>query len=243
MDPRIQTSIIIPAFNEEAELPAVLKALRFARQRGDTEIIVVDNNSTDRTAEIATQFGARVIREPHNQISRARNAGAANAQGFFFIFLDADTLLPEELFVAIQNRLTGKKLCGGGALVAFNGDPPPSLIRMTRVWNRISRTFQVAAGSLIFCRRDAFDDIGGFSNAVYAGEEIFFSRNLKRWGNRQNLPFRILHEFPPVKTSPRKIAWHGLTKSWFAHLLLVLFPFLVRSRKFCGFWYNRPISK
>ncbi len=55
------------------------------------EIIVVDNNSTDDTADIARALGARVVSEPINQISRARNAGAAVARGGFFIFVDADT--------------------------------------------------------------------------------------------------------------------------------------------------------
>ena len=63
----------------------------FVRRGWGVELIVCDNNSTDRTAEIARNAGARVVFEPVNQIARARNRGAAAATGDWLIFVDADS--------------------------------------------------------------------------------------------------------------------------------------------------------
>ena len=89
-------TIAIPAFNEEELLPSTLAAVAEAgeafTQRGwATEVVVCDNNSTDRTAEIAEAAGARVVFEEHNQKSRARNAAGNAAKGEWIIFVDADS--------------------------------------------------------------------------------------------------------------------------------------------------------
>jgi len=99
----VKVSVIVPAFNEERLLPAALAAIRRAagafEARGWTsELIVCDNNSTDRTADIARSHGATVVFEPLNQISRARNAGAARASGDWLVFVDADSQPSRELF-------------------------------------------------------------------------------------------------------------------------------------------------
>ena len=82
----MKVSVIVPAFNEERVLEASLRSVRGAmaaldRAGWQSELIVCDNNSTDRTAEIARATGADVVFEPINQISRARNTGAARATG------------------------------------------------------------------------------------------------------------------------------------------------------------------
>lgn len=95
-------SIIIPAFNEERLieqcLQSVYASLATNSQPGFTsEIIVVDNNSTDNTANLARQAGARVVFEPVNQIGRARNAGAAEATGDWLLFVDADSIFKSRI--------------------------------------------------------------------------------------------------------------------------------------------------
>ena len=89
-------SIIIPAYNEAAELPSTLASIRKAMEALSYagECLVVDNNSTDSTTAVARTHGADlVVQEPINQIARARNAGASKASGRFLIFIDADTKL------------------------------------------------------------------------------------------------------------------------------------------------------
>src|SRR5687768_3226235 len=98
----MKISIVIPAYNEEKLLPATLESVQaaaagFGARGWEHEIIVCDNNSSDRTAEIARAKGARVVFEPINQIGRARNSGAAAASGDWLIFIDADSHPSREL--------------------------------------------------------------------------------------------------------------------------------------------------
>lgn len=238
-------TFIIPAFNEEALLPATVGAVAEAAEAalppGEWEIVVVDNNSSDRTAEVARAAGARIVFEGHQQIARARNAGARAARGAYLVFIDADTLLPVPLMHRIREEMETGQSCGGGAPVGFSGRGRPGADRMLAFWNGLSGRLNLAAGSLLFCRRDAFAHVGGFPESVYAGEEIHLSRKLRRWGRRHGQPFRILREGPAVLTSPRKLDWHSAWKIWGVHLLLALFPFLTLSRRFCAFWYKRPL--
>ena len=86
-------SVLIPAFNEEALIAKTIESVQksFAEVGHERfEIIVCDNNSTDRTADVARAKGARVVFEPHNQIARARNTAARHAIHEWLIFLDAD---------------------------------------------------------------------------------------------------------------------------------------------------------
>jgi len=80
-------SIIIPAYNEAQQLPLTLPAIREAMSALDArgELIVVDNNSTDATAQVAERHGAAVVFEPINMISKARNAGAKAAKSSVLI--------------------------------------------------------------------------------------------------------------------------------------------------------------
>jgi hypothetical protein len=110
---------------------------------------------------------------------------------------------------------------------------------MVWLWNIVSRTRSLAAGSFVFARRDAFRAVGGFSEKVYASEEIWLSRALKRWGRRRGLPFVILRDHPVV-TSGRKARWYPAPVMLALALGFLVFPFLVRSRRCCWLWYRRP---
>ena len=81
-------SFVIPAWNEESVLGPTLEAVRVATRHlaAPSEVIVADDGSTDRTAEIARQHGAQVVTVHHRQISATRNAGAQAAQGDLLIF-------------------------------------------------------------------------------------------------------------------------------------------------------------
>ncbi len=234
-------SIIIPAFNEERWLSSTLRNLNetMGHLPGRGEVIVVDNNSTDRTSEIARRMGARLVFEPVNQISRARNAGALAASGKHLFFIDADTIAPRALLEnALRALRTGRALGGGSTLVM---DRPLGFVGRMGIfaWNTLSKMLRLAAGSFIFCRRDAFDDVGGFSEKVFAGEEIFFSLALKRWGKAHGLKFRILSS-DPVITSARKLDWFGEFRLFSAAVLFLLFPAAIQNRDLCGIWYKRP---
>ena len=233
-------SIVIPAYNEAEWLPKTLSyLLKTVENSGKPiEVIVVDNNSTDETADIAHHYGAKVVFEPINQISRARNAGAKMALGNYLVFLDADTFLSENLFREALDRLEGGGCCGGGARVAFY-EKAPSLLRMgLQIWNYWSPKMGIASGCFFFCLKKAFDMAGGFSEQVYAGEEYWLSRKLRFWGARNGMTFEIIGG-PPIVTSSRKFQWFSPIEMA-AILMMGIFPLSTRSRALCAFWYKRP---
>lgn len=234
-------SVIIPAYNEEDFLPSTLSSLHLAMDSipHKGEIIVVDNNSTDNTRQVAEKYGARVIFEPFRQIAKSRNSGARAAKSNFFIFLDADTILPPQLLQNALNLLEMGCYCGGGTLIGFDSKLPFFARSLVSLWTWLSKTGKLAAGSFIFCLARGFHDIGGFDEQVYAGEEVFFSRKMKAWGKRNNLLFTIIDD-QNVITSGRKFRWYSSMQIALLLLLFTVFPFALRNRYLCNFWYKRP---
>ncbi len=234
-------SIIIPAYNEQALLANTLEVLQKAMDEVPLigEIIVTDNNSTDRTPEIAQAAGAKIVFEPINQISRARNTGAKHAEGRYLIFIDADTLVSPDLLQTALSNLESGKCCGGGASVCL--DTPVDFLARTALayWNTISRVFHLAAGCFVYTRRDDFEACGGFSEKHYASEEIWFSIALKRTGKISNRKFCIISK-PEVITSSRKLVWFSHIQQLALLGFLALFPFMMRYKWMCGYWYKRP---
>ncbi|MDP4644763.1 MAG: glycosyltransferase [Opitutales bacterium] len=235
-------SIVIPAYNEAEELPATLAAIKVAMDAQPElgECIVVDNNSSDQTAAVATKVGfVKVVFEPENQIARARNTGVRASQAPYLVFIDADTRIKPELLSESLRRLQSGTAVGGGSVIRFEG--PISLIGRfgIGIWERVSKLTRTAAGSYLYCRRDAFEAVGGFDQKLYASEEVRLSRLLRKWGKAQQLKFDIL-TIAPAQTSARKLNWHSGPKILGWVLLMMLLPIAVRSRKLCGFWYKRP---
>src|SRR5438128_6576510 len=104
-------SIIIPAYNEERYLPRLLESIDIARSNysggHDTvEVIVADNCSTDRSAEVAAHHGARVVPVAKRRIAAARNGGARAAAGEILCFIDADSAVHPQTFDAIDRTMT-----------------------------------------------------------------------------------------------------------------------------------------
>jgi glycosyltransferase involved in cell wall biosynthesis len=238
----MKVSVVVPAFNEERLLGGSLAAIRAAMGVFDEtgwacELIVCDNNSSDRTAEIARAAGAAVVFEPVNQIARARNAGAARASGEWLVFVDADSQPSRELFSEALEQILAGRCLAGGATVAFATRDP--VIRLwIAFWNALSRTARWAAGSFIFCETAAFRRIGGFSEQLYAGEEIELSRRLKRLARRQGKTIVILHRHP-LRTSDRKARLYTKREHFVFMLKTLAFGGrTLRDRKACYAWYD-----
>ena len=205
--PRLKLSLVVPAFNEERLLAGTLESIKAAARvfdgAGGWELIVCDNNSTDRTAEIARAAGARVVFEPHNQISRARNTGAAAATGEWLVFVDADSTPSPELLRDLLAAIERGGVLAGGCTIAADSDS--FLFRMgIRAWNVLSRVNRWGAGSFIYCERAAFSEIGGFSVDLYASEELDLFQRLKALARRRGRKILILHR-NPLHTSDRKM--------------------------------------
>ena len=115
---RLDFSLVIPAYNEEELLPRLLKTVQVARERyvggaDRIEVIMGNNASTDRTADIAREFGCRVAFVEKRCIAAARNGGAAIARGEIVCFTDADGQIHPETFNVIKRTMdTGKYVAG-----------------------------------------------------------------------------------------------------------------------------------
>jgi glycosyltransferase involved in cell wall biosynthesis len=236
----MKLSIIIPAFNEEKLLPTCLAHVAAAVTANaapdwSAEVIVCDNNSTDRTADIARQAGASVVFEPINQISRARNAGASIASGDWFLFIDADSYLHPATLAELLRTIRQGRNAGGGCVGGLD-EMPLSACVLIGVWNRLSRVLRWAAGSFVFCRAQAFRDIGGFSLGLYAAEEIAFSEALKKWARAHDQRVVILRRQPHV-SSARKFRLYS--RGDIIRLFLrSLRPGALRDRRGLGFFYD-----
>jgi glycosyltransferase involved in cell wall biosynthesis len=236
-------SFIIPAFNEAKLLPETLAGIRCAAdvltvRNVAWEIVVCDNNSTDDTARIAEQHGARVVFEKVNQISRARNTGASIAAGDWFVFIDADSVPPGGLLEEMCDAMDSGRIVGGGAIMTMDAELHWFWMLWLRMWNRTSQLMKWAAGSFVYARADAFKAVGGFPLDCYTGEELVLSQKLKRWGRSRQLTFRILTRHP-LKTSARKINLYSKTellKTLFFSIFL--YPFVRKRRGFWFMWYD-----
>ena len=226
-------SFVVPAYNEERYLPATLAAIHAsARELGiDYEIVVADDGSTDATARLAEEAGARVVRVQHRQIAKTRNSGARQARGERLVFVDADTQVNAPLLRAAIEALDGGAV-GGGARPDFAAQAPGWAHRMIRITVGFMSALRWAAGCFIFVRRDAFEAVGGFDERHFAGEEVMLSMALKRQGR-----FVILAE--GLVTSPRKFMGRGPWETlWLVARLLVRGMPGVRKRDHVQFWYD-----
>lgn len=227
-------SFVIPAHNEEALLSRAIASIhQSAKASGEPyEIIVVNDASTDRTADVAREHGATVIDVALRRISAVRNAGARQAKGNLLIFLDADTILPPRtLQAALASLLAGA--VGGGATGAWD-EPCPFWGRvLLRTWNELARIIGWAAGCFVFVRREVFESVGGFDETFYVGEEIILSAALKRKGR-----FLILRQ--PVVTSARKVHLYGkLEMIWLLLRMSLQGQASWRKREGLDMWYAR----
>jgi glycosyltransferase involved in cell wall biosynthesis len=238
----LKISIIVPAFNEEKLLASTLASIKtasasFTSIAWEVELIVCDNNSTDRTAELAAAAGASVIFEPVNQIGRARNRGASAATGDWLIFVDADSHPTAELFAEVAEAIQSGWFLAGGCTVRLEG-PYPVAKLITATWNVLSRIRKWAAGSFIFCDRAAFQKIGGFNNELFVSEEIDLFKRFHGLAKQARKRIVILHHHP-LLTSARKMHLYSKRE----HLRFLVRTILqsgksLRKREECFTWYD-----
>ena len=226
-------SFVIPAYNEELELPATIASIRAAAgvAAQPYEIIVVDDGSTDATAELAKASGASVISINRRQIAAARNAGAYAAAGEVLFFVDADTRISHaHVFEGVAALNSG--YAGGSARVKTDGFVP--------LWGRIFVKFfctvyfglNLGVGAFLFTTRRNFEATGGFEEEYFVGEEISFSLALRKLGR-----FRILKQ--PILTSGRKLRMYSARQILLRGLLIILGGRRgAKSRDRLDLWYN-----
>jgi glycosyltransferase involved in cell wall biosynthesis len=226
-------SFIVPAYNEELTLAGTLQSIHeAARGAGlEYEVVVANDASTDATAAIAGSAGARVVNVHNRQISKSRNDGARASKGDRLVFVDADTRVNVDVIRAAMAALD-RGAVGGGAGARFDEEAPRYARVMLKVILAQMRWFRLAAGCFVFCRRDAFEAVGGFDERHFAGEEIMLSWALRKHGRMEILPEQVV-------TSSRKFRSRSLWEtSWITLRLLSRGLGGARRREHTTFWYD-----
>jgi glycosyltransferase involved in cell wall biosynthesis len=215
----MKLSFVIPAHNEEYYIGDCLKAI-LAQKEGapcEVEVIVVDNASTDRTAEIAEGFaGVKVVRESQKGIIFARHAGLLAATGDLIANVDADTrITPHWILKVAAAFKKDPKLVGlSGPFILF--DAPWNVRLLAWIFNGIGYVFYLIirfvlhAGSLLqggnfVIRRDALEKIGGYDTSIeFYGEDTDVARRLSKIGKVRFTPNL------PTNSSARRLAKEGV---------------------------------
>ena len=236
-------SVIIPAWNEEKYIGRAIDSLRHAaavyqrQRRATVEIIVVDNNSSDRTGDVAREHGAVVVHEPVNNIGKARNAGVRAARGKFLAFCDADNQVTENLLVLIHDHLEDPKIAGGGTWI----EPERRNLKINFfyfIWGIYVRASGVGVG-MMHCRKADFDSFGGFDETIYAAEDVQLAYDLKKVGRPRGQKFNLIKK-GWIITSTRKIEQTPLL-TMIAKLIGFGFGLQrkIRSKEYCEHWYEK----
>lgn len=228
----MKLSFIIPAHNEEGYLGDCLASVLEAAgaSKWETEVIVVDNVSTDRTAEVAGLYPrVRVVKEPHKGLTWARQAGLEAATGDFLAYLDADVRLPRSWMRILEEELEREP-----GLVSLSG---PYRYYDLFGWRRFLAEggwwlsapltyrlvgYMVLGGNFV-ARREALIKIGGFDTSIsFYGEDTNIAWRLRRFG-----PVKFRMDFF-VWSSGRRLAGEGLLKSYWVYGVNFLWGVLFR---------------
>jgi len=217
-------SVVVPAFNEELFLPACLESLFKQEFPGTYEVVVVDNNSTDRTAAIAKGLGARVVHEPLVGVVPARQCGTLEAQADIVVSTDADTTFEPGWLRNIYRAFGNDE-----SIVAVTGPwqfetHPWWGRRYSNMVFRITNFFYARSGKVVYAgasnlafRKSAWSAIGGYNTALtQGGDENDLLKRLAKQGRILYLHHNLVH------TSSRRTA-RGLLYNLFVTVGLYYF--------------------
>ncbi len=209
----IKHSIIIPVLNEEKYLPRLFENLKDFDE--EIEVIVVDGGSKDDSVNIARNFNAKVYNGIKGRGGQL-NLGAEKASGDIYIFLHADTILPQNAFSLINKKFTSNKTNVSTFSLKFDIDCP--VMRFYEKFTKYDSIFTCFGDQVIITRRNFFNDIGGFPDYSIM-EDVEFLRKARRKTKIYKLPASVV-------TSARKFEKQGKIKTqilngWFIFQYLV----------------------
>jgi peptidoglycan/xylan/chitin deacetylase (PgdA/CDA1 family)/GT2 family glycosyltransferase len=231
-------SVVIPAHNEEIYLPSCLESIKKQDYAGEYEVIVVDNASTDNTAQIARDWGAKVVYEGKRSPACARQKGAEVATGKIIAFIDADTQAPAHWLSTIVWRFLCEPemvvisgpyaYCDAGKIARIASYSNFISIIIDQLFRKAFNKGSAVWGCNFAVRRSALLEVGGFDTSIrFYGEEYELSLRLRKAGKGGIIP-RLF-----VLTSARRLKRIGVVNqywNWVVDYFSVLF------------WY-KPISE
>jgi len=230
----MKLSIIIPTLNEADYLAETLQQIKSSTSLGKPyEIIVIDSDSCDTTCEIAQKLEVQLLRYKSGSLGKAEalNEAARSASGDVYLFLDADTLVPEGFDTLIKSALAGPNVVGG--TFEFSLDGPDFGLRVVEFINRVRyRIRQRYYGDQgLFVRAEIFRRVGGYPEIVLM-ESAHLCKKLRKLG-------KLVLVNENMKTSPRRFIDGGIyrvlasdIKIWFLDLIGV------RVDKFASYYWK-----
>ncbi len=229
-------SFIVPAYNEARYIARCINSIRRAinhinTKPGTVEIIVVDNLSTDTTADICNYMGVRVIKCAGDNIAKVRNCGAAEATGDYLIFIDADS----EMDYVLWNSIDWSCIAGGCLLKldhsSWFGD------WFVNKWNQYCLKNKIFTGCFCWIKKAYLKGVPPFNVELYLLEDIEFSNVINYSAGRAYLKTQLSHAY--IKTSDRKLRLYSV----FEHLKFWINFWwnkekVIFNRKDCFLWYD-----
>lgn len=204
-DRALTVSVVIPAREEEAFIGRALQSVAQQRWPADAlEVIVVDNGSRDRTAEVVRTFAAchpelrlRLLHEPLPGRARAKNRGAHAASGNLLVFLDADSTMAPDLCATIAEAYHAG--CPAGSIRVVADSPDIFDRAFFELMELGKRLFHIRA-QMFYCSRELFLQAGGFDERLQIAEDREFLQRLQR------MEVPVCHVRASwIMTSPRRL--------------------------------------
>ncbi|MCS6789072.1 MAG: glycosyltransferase family 2 protein [Patescibacteria group bacterium] len=217
----VEISFIIPAYNEEKFIVKCLNSIldEVYRENVSYEIIVVNNNSVDKTKELVLQFnGVKLIDEYRQGLTFARQTGFLKSSGKLIANIDADTILPKGWLKTVLNEFKNKKIIAlSGPQIYY--DAPKKILIYEWIFYRIAyltylinkyilnKSSMLQGGNFII-RRDMLEKIGGFNtNILFWGEDTDIAKRLHKLGDVK-FTFKL-----PIYASGRRLLREGIFKT------------------------------
>ena len=182
----MRLTTIVPVRNDAVRLARCLASLAADAVPSGTEVIVADNGSTDDSARVARESGARVLELPGLRVSELRNSAAREATGDLLAFVDADHQLLAGWTTAAIDSMRDETVGAAGAKYL----PPPGGTWVQQMYGVLrgrtagrGETEWLGSGNMVV-RRRAFDQVGGFDDSLEACEDVDLCRRLRAAGFR-----------------------------------------------------------
>jgi peptidoglycan-N-acetylglucosamine deacetylase len=236
-DHTVKFSVIIPARNEEDYIEACIKSVK-SQDFTDYEIIVVNNGSSDKTAEKAANLGARVIFEPSIGLPGARETGRNSASADILVYLDADMIIPATYLSELYHVFNGndKVVATTNPYLFYDGNRRirllgrlyfkilfPLICRISEILNLPG----IVLGGNFAVRKKTLDEIDGFNrNVKFYGEDVEISKRISKRGKI------VLINKLYTLSSARRFMHEGISRTFITYL----------ANYFSMLFFNRPFS-
>ena len=207
-------SIVIPTLNEEKCLPFLLESIKKQNFK-DYEVIVADAGSKDKTAEIARQYGCKVVKG--GVAARGRNEGAKISLGDTLLFIDSDMTMPEGFLQDALEKFNKRNLGVAGFPCLFKGKKIDAFAsKVYNAWMDLTQKFLPHSFGVVMARKDVHNTVKGFDETIKAVDDVDYVSRASKISK-----FGFL-KTTPLPTSSRRIEKDGRFTTYSKYILIEL---------------------